>query len=484
MRRTGRFLQGALSLTGDGETTIAALEIVFDSAKLLLPVESGPIPGAASDGAFCNRVSLNRINVILFPADQKPIALEPTAICKLPFKLATPLSRGRTEVTAQNAECFNATGVSTDCRAESGAVSIRGDVASQPIARTILEREIHILLSADRRAPTVEQIASFDFSSGRPPPLAALTVESPFDADALIKHRASGDFLSYLRSYPNTARAKLERYAVVRYKATANIERALVALRREAYVQKAYPVDPVQPSEPKQASATAPVQLGPLAKSTANQYHLNGLFIPGLWQRAGGWSLVGILDSGLQVTHPNLRSFDGANSLSGNYTLGNFLPVYSFDFRYGVANVDERRPVPVPVVTGSQLIALYQECDLLDNVDDNIMTPTAVGHGTHVSGLVGARSTSANDMQGICKRCGLGMGKITEYICVPTAPREVSPAPRAEKIIEGMSFFNQVGAQIINASFGINQIFEYPGEPLITPPHASLDRRFSSSQKT
>jgi serine protease len=462
-----------VKLSGDGETVLAGLELVFDGSKLLLPVESGPIPGASNNGAICQRASLNRINILLLSDAQTPIPAGPIVMCKLPFTLAKPQGRGRTAITAQNPECFDKTRPVERCTAQSGAVIVNGPPRPQPVASPVLEREIHILLANDPRAPTVEQIADFDFSSDRPRLLAALAVESPFDADALIKPRATGDFLGYLKTYPETARAKLERYAVVRYKADANVERALTALRAERYVKMAYAVQLDPEPRPKQQPQAAPevAQLGPVAKSTANQYHLNALNIPGLWQRAGGWALVGVIDSGLEVNHPNLRSFTGAGSLSGTYTSGNFLPIYSRDFRYDVDNVDERRLVPVQVDPNPDLTALYQECDLLDGADDNFMTPTAAGHGTHVSGLIASKTSPNNDMTGVCKYCPIGMGKITEYSCISVVPRLITPLPKPASTISAFSFFNGVGAQVINFSFGI-RVFAYEGNCQTPPPPA------------
>lgn len=456
-----------VSLTGDGETTLAGLELVFDGAKLLLPVETGPIPGAAVNGAICNRASLNRINILLFSDEQKPIAAGPLQLCKLPFTLAKPQSRGRTAITAQNPECFNKTGPAKSCTSESGAVIIRGEPKPQPPPSPVLEREIHLLLSADPRAPTVDQIAAFDFSSDRPRPLAALAVESPFDADALIKPRATGDFLSYLKTYPDTARAKLERYAVVRYKASANMERALAALRAERYVSMAYAVQPEQAPMPKQQPRAAPqlAQLGPVAKSTANQYHLNALNIPGLWQRAGGWALVGVIDSGLEVNHPNLRSFSTVNAVT-SFTGGNFLSVYSRDFAYNVDDVNESRLVPLAGFDEP----LRQECDDLDGIDDELMRPTSAGHGTHVSGLVSAKSSANNDMVGVCKRCGIAMAKITTYECLSFTPRIVVPRANASSMVAALNSLNVTGVQVVNFSFGIPGLFEYPGNCQTLPP--------------
>ncbi len=461
-----------VTLSGDGKTVLAGLELVFDGSKLLLPVESGPIPGAAANGAICQRAGLNRINILLLSDTQTPIPAGPQVMCKLPFTLAKPQGRGRTAITAQNPECFDKTRPVERCTAQSGAVIVNGPPRPQPVASPVLEREIHILLANDPRAPTVDQIAAFDFNSDRPRPLAALAVESPFDADALIKPRATGDFLGYLKTYPETARAKLERYAVVRYKGSANMERALTALRAERYVKMAYAVQLDPEPRPKQQTQAVPevAQLGPVAKSTANQYHLNALNIPGLWQRAGGWALVGVIDSGLEVNHPNLRSFTGAGSLSGNYTGGNFLPVYSFDFRYGVDDVDERRLVPVQVNPNPDLTALYQDCDLLDGADDNLMRPTAAGHGTHVAGLIASKTSANNDMTGICKRCSIGMGKITEYDCISLIPRIITPAPVAVRAITAFIFFNGVGAQVVNFSFGIRNSLNYEGNCQTPPP--------------
>ncbi|NJR44006.1 S8 family serine peptidase [bacterium] len=477
-----------MSLSGDGETNFAGLTLSFDGELLLLPITTGTIPGAAANGALCNRSGRNHINILVMSPEETVLPAGPLPMCKLSFKLAKPQSRGRAALTAVNPECFARSAPARVCTASSGAVSVLGQAGTPLPPSPIAERQVHVLLSADAGAPTADQLASFDFSSSRPRPLAGLDVEAPFDVETLIYPRANGDFQRYLQSYPGTARAKLERYAVVRYKPSADIQRALTALRAERFVALAYAIQPGAEIQPKAAvnrpavfdaqtqsdAQPAPQQFSPLAKSTTNQPHLSELGIPALWERAGGWALVGAVDSGLEINHPNLRSFSGAGSLSGSYLSGNFMPVYSYDFRYSVDDVDERRRVPVQVSPNPDLTALYQECDLLDGIDDDLMRPTAVGHGTHVSGLLAAKGTAGNDALGICKRCGIGMAKITQYQCLAEMPRIVTSEPVPTRAINALGYFNGIGVQVINLSFGIRGIFQYEGNCQTPPPDSSF----------
>ena len=50
---------------GDGQTQGAQLDIIFDDARLSLPVDRGNIPGAGRNGGACSKVSANRVVVLL-----------------------------------------------------------------------------------------------------------------------------------------------------------------------------------------------------------------------------------------------------------------------------------------------------------------------------------------------------------------------------------------------------------------------------------
>lgn len=71
------------------------------------------------------------------------------------------------------------------------------------------------------------------------PPVAALAIEGPISASYLLPIRASGDFLAYLNNNPQMDRSKLERYVIVRYPPTANLQTALSALLADSQVSAA-----------------------------------------------------------------------------------------------------------------------------------------------------------------------------------------------------------------------------------------------------
>ena len=103
------------------------------------------------------------------------------------------------------------------------------------------EHTVHVLLSADPGAPSAAAIVEgFDFSAGGTPPLAGMAAESAVDAQYLVPKRASGAFAEYLASHPNTPRARLERYIVIRYSDSSNLVAARNALLADPDVEHAH----------------------------------------------------------------------------------------------------------------------------------------------------------------------------------------------------------------------------------------------------
>jgi subtilisin family serine protease len=335
-----------------------------------------------------------------------------------------------------------------------GVVRVRGEVSSPPPI-TLRNRQLAVLLSADPDAPTVEQLAAFNFDGAEPVPVAALDIESPLRAYALMPVRARGDFALQLQRYPNSARAKLERYAVVDYPIDADLGRALEALRADPRVLAASELPRVE--MPGLGSVSTPVPLFPpnLGKSAAVQYHFGALGISQLWERAGGWSLLGFVDTGLAVDHHDLRSFTGSNSQSGSYTGGNYLPAFAYDFGLLDSNVDEAEPVPnFPALP----VPAYCDTDA-----DGLMEPTYVGHGTHVASLAASNSSNSDGIDGICRRCGIAMMKFMRSYCgidpsLPGGGTSVFSEPTDAAAYAGFLTAAQFGSQVINMSFGLRVV--------------------------
>lgn len=102
---------------------------------------------------------------------------------------------------------------------------------------------IEVMVSSAPGAPSPDDIVNYFASNQRAttsPPLASLAVQNPASASYLMPQRARGDALAYLKANPTTPSAMLERYVVVFYPASANLQTALTALRADPYVQAAY----------------------------------------------------------------------------------------------------------------------------------------------------------------------------------------------------------------------------------------------------
>ena len=94
------------------------------------------------------------------------------------------------------------------------------------------EKKLMVLLSASPNAPNpIELVMPINFSAGY---LGALTpglaAENPTHAVFLLSQRATGDFATWLNTHPDEPRALSERYVVVIYPPTANLQNALTAL--------------------------------------------------------------------------------------------------------------------------------------------------------------------------------------------------------------------------------------------------------------
>lgn len=321
------------------------------------------------------------------------------------------------------------------------APCIRFADAETPVGTKFIE----VLVTGAPSAPTADDIVDY-YRQSPPvgdPPLQGLMVESPLYASYLTPIRANGDFLERLRTNPESPRSMLERYVIVAYRDDADIERALSALRADPYVDAAY----ISRDGDFSSAGLVAFSVGSeLPNSPDEQYGRDDLNVDAAWQIAGGYALIGDVDTGLYMNHPALRQFSGSQFIGGN-----FIPVASWDIGqstsfvgypdYSSANVDELNSVQVPA-GGS-----------CDTDGTGYAIPIAAGHGTHVAGLIGANSQTDIGVQGICKHCGIAMWKIIQYVCQAPATRP-SPVRNSSAVGPAIALASETGAQVINLSFG------------------------------
>jgi subtilisin family serine protease len=309
------------------------------------------------------------------------------------------------------------------------------------------EKTLHVLLSADPNAPSAQQLVEgYDFASGSPPPLTGLAAESPQAIGYLIPQRASGTFEQYLEANPQSPRARLERYVVVTYPPSANLANAIAALSADQHVDHVH--EPLS-SELALPAGSDPLGLIQPSKSAGTPWDV-AVGLPAAWQKAGGWSLVGVIDNGIAVGHPDLMSFQ-----QGIYTGGNVLPSLSFDVGWSADKdcAKENRCIE-PNVDEAQPYAVAPSY-LCDADADGWAVNDFAGHGTHVAGLIAANATNAGPTHGTCQYCGLAIWRVTRDGCGQDG--FVRPTISPPAVDAAITLLADLGAQVINQSLRSSQ---------------------------
>jgi len=314
-----------------------------------------------------------------------------------------------------------------------------------PLARAQVapaNRTVEILLTHAPGAPTPAQLVNYYAISPHSgsPPLQAFTITTPQVVQYLIPDRASGDFLAWQQANPNSARTKLEAIVLATFASSADVPAALTALRADPYVANAYEPLAMQPSSVSLTDFS--IDTDPLGNG--DQYGWYDLNIDAAWQMAGGYALVGQIDYGLYVDHPALRQFTSSTSA---FTGGNFIKAASKDVSqtgqtppsgFDATNVDEAKPL---VATGSPCTSLV---------------PAALGHGTHVAGLLAANGASGQGVQGTCKHCGISAWKVGQPLCDAIAmPPYVYLNFNTPGANRGQVQAVDTGSQVNSMSFGV-----------------------------
>lgn len=321
-----------------------------------------------------------------------------------------------------------------------------------------LSKSVELRLSPSGGVTADDVVTYFQTRSIKtPPPLPALSVESPYVAYYLLPRRASGDFLTYLNNNPTLERAELERYVIVIYPANADVGLAVNALRAEAAVEWASVTPFVTLSSASLVNFDISNELSEeLSPEAGVQYGRQSLNIDAAWQFSGGHALVGVIDNGLATNHALLKQF----SSTGSYLGGNFVPASSLDLSLSgqgatdndiapiiQLDVDEMRPVPPP--------GPANWCRGPQGSLPPTFAPTLAGHGTHVAGLVAANG-AAGQSKGTCKNCGIAMFKANYWFC--GYPGAMIPGIDYAAVTASITYLSDTGAQVINLSLHYPEI--------------------------
>ena len=219
----------------------------------------------STTGYICKRISETRIVVISESLTSQPLPANVRGVCKIPVRIPDAAVQSSARIVGLDLECVDASARPIACSVKDGLVRIAGP-APKPTPEPKPEfADVFVLLSNAQGAPTVEQLAAFDFRSDKAPPLRSLEQFRPLAAYSLMHERASGAALRYLQRNPETSRARLERYVVLRFPLSTPIREAFSAIERDAYVQHIY--YPIKLNYAAEANASEAKQLGPLASA-------------------------------------------------------------------------------------------------------------------------------------------------------------------------------------------------------------------------
>ncbi len=240
------------------------------------------------------------------------------------------------------------------------AVAQRPD---EPAERDV--RELIVLISG-RVASGTPRLAVDAINEGRSAPYA-LGVGNPRSARLAVRERARGRTAEWIRHNPDTPEGRLQRYIVMRYRGAADRGRALENLSRNPFVQH---VEENLSFEMHGLPSDPYVGTG-IENPGEAQWGVHALNFPAAWELTRGHALIGFIDEGLEVSHPELRvSHDvgGVPVFDG----GGFRAHLSRDVLNNNCSVDE-----------------------LDPDDDPDLQDDSPGHGTHVMGIAAARIDNA-----------------------------------------------------------------------------------------
>lgn len=253
-----------------------------------------------------------------------------------------------------------------------------------------------------------------------------LETGAPLGARLFLPERPVGRTLQWILAHPSAPLSTLYRYIVIEYPSPTDLRSVQSTLQAGGQLAS---VEPNLAFE--LASTTAVVPNDPFFGTLMGDpnfsqwgHHLMGF--PAAWEWARGHAQIGIVDQGIQIDHPELADY---------------LALPNGDFTWLGGNVRRQRSfnlVPEPGTPNSA------ECDYDERDGGDLWA----GHGTHVAGLVGARTNNSAGVAGACWGCSLHIAKAFENF---------GPVPSIDDAGEAATRLVSQGVQALSFSFGLRR---------------------------
>ncbi len=300
-------------------------------------------------------------------------------------------------------------------------------------------RELLVLLDRGRGVPKPEEV--IDKVRNKQPLPPSLGLGSPDEAHWLIPEpdRSKDPGLD-----PDSPAGLLNRYIVLSYPLPIDVPALRQSMGRNRNILYASENRPlhvsVLPNDPK-----FPPPPG-IPNPTPDQYQWgsSSLHLPEAWDYNKGHSYIGVVDHGLAVQHPDLRTFHKNASGQWVFDHGNYRPQFAFDYGF---------PSEGPNCPGDPNSSPNCVDEGQPELVGGMVTPVvAGGHGTHVSGIIGATANSGVDVAGACWNCSLIVSKFSVLVCNASGCRPTDPPPSV--VVSGIYGALQKGAQVLNLSAG------------------------------
>lgn len=417
----------ALRFHSAGVAVGADVSLTFDQARLTIDAPAGELAGAAREGR-CGWNGSNKLSALMFSPSSAPLPNQNVVACEFTLRIRPTTPAGGTVIRANRANCSTNTGQSTTCTVATGTVTITSGPLpawSMPPAPST-----DLVFRLAPNAPTVEQVLEGGIERS---PIEAFRNSRALRIRPLLDDRGDRSHAERLARRPDSPEARLHRYMVAEFATPEERDETLRAIARDARFEVAGASTVMELASKGEAPS--------LSKAAVNQPHRDDLDVDGLWSRAGGWGLVGMVDTGITADHTDLRSFTGANSVGGTWVSGgNYLPYFSYNHGgKGQAThlLHETQTSTADATDGT-------------SCGTNVPQPF-VGHGTHVAGLIGANATDNAGVTGACRNCGIAVRKSTNSRCLGGGVARLGNL--TTNVVAGVHGLIGAGAQVINGSF-------------------------------